>query len=479
MNEGVLTNNTLQQSVLLLHARDRSDQGSLAMVGPGRPQIVLFGSSIVQYSFINGGWGASLADVYSRTADIILRGYGGWNSRYALKVLDQVFPKDAVVQPSLVIVYFGGNDSKAPHPSGHGPHVPLSEFIENMRKIGEHLLSLSDKTRVIFLSPPPMNETQIQLVFGNAIKGRSNEVCRPYAEALLNLCNEINVKSVDLWNAIQQQDDWLNTCFTAFTKQSALLHPVREEEAKKAMVGPGRPQIVLFGSSIVQYSFSNGGWGASLADVYSRTADVVLRGYGGWNSRFALKVLDQVFPKDAVVQPSLVIVYFGGNDSMPPHPSGKGAHVPLSEFIDNMRKIGEHLLSLSDKTRVIFLSPPPMNERQIELVFGDAIKGRRNEVCRPYAEALLNLCNEINVKCVDLWNVIQQQDDWLNTCFTDGIHFTAKASEVVVKEVLKVVREAEWKPSLYWKSLPIEFPFDYGIPNSLSLAELELFRNEQ
>ncbi|KAF8044784.1 hypothetical protein N665_6833s0001, partial [Sinapis alba] len=182
---------------------------------------------------------------------------------------------------------------------------------------------------------------------------------------------------------------------------------------------------------------------------------------------------------DSVVQPSLVIVYFGGNDSILPHPSGKGAHVPLPEFIDNMRKIGEHLLSLSDKTRVIFLSPPPMNETQIQLVFGDAIKGRSNEVCRPYAEALLNLCNEINVKCVDLWNLIQQQDDWLNTCFTDGIHFTAKASEIVVKEVLKVVREAEWKPSLHWKSLPIEFPFDFGVPNSLSLTELELFRNEQ
>jgi lysophospholipase L1-like esterase len=71
-----------------------------------------------------------------------------------------------VIQPSLVIVYFGGNDSTHPHPSGHGPHVPLSEFIENMRKIGEHLLSLSDKTRVIFLTPPPMNEKQIEIVFG-------------------------------------------------------------------------------------------------------------------------------------------------------------------------------------------------------------------------------------------------------------------------------------------------------------------------
>lgn len=32
----------------------------------------------------------------------------------------------------------------------------------------------------------------------------------------------------------------------------------------------GRPVFVLFGSSIVQYSFSNGGWGATLADVYAR-----------------------------------------------------------------------------------------------------------------------------------------------------------------------------------------------------------------
>ncbi|XP_010509214.1 PREDICTED: GDSL esterase/lipase At2g38180-like isoform X2 [Camelina sativa] len=209
----------------------------------------------------------------------------------------------------------------------------------------------------------------------------------------------------------------------------------------------------------------------------STLADIIVRGYAGWNSRFALKVLDQVFPKDAVIQPSLVIVYFGGNDSMDPHPSGFGPHVPLSEFIDNMRQIGEHLLGLSDKTRVIFLTPPPMNEKQIQIVFGGMVKGRSNERCRPYAEALLNLCREINVKGVDIWTAIQQQDDWLNSCFTDGIHFTAKASEIVLKEILKAVREADWKPSLYWKSLPVEFPFDFGVPNSITLCDLELNRN--
>ncbi|KAJ6755751.1 ISOAMYL ACETATE-HYDROLYZING ESTERASE 1, partial [Salix purpurea] len=36
------------------------------------------------------------------------------------------------------------------------------------------------------------------------------------------------------------------------------------------MVGPRRPQFVLFGSSIVKQSFGNGGWGAILADTYAR-----------------------------------------------------------------------------------------------------------------------------------------------------------------------------------------------------------------
>ncbi|XP_073042152.1 GDSL esterase/lipase CPRD49-like [Primulina eburnea] len=79
-----------------------------------------------------GGWGAMLADLYARKADVLLRGYSGWNSRMALQILDQVFPKDAAVQPSLVILYFGGNDTTNPHPSGLGGHVPLP--VENMKK---------------------------------------------------------------------------------------------------------------------------------------------------------------------------------------------------------------------------------------------------------------------------------------------------------------------------------------------------------
>lgn len=228
------------------------------------------------------------------------------------------------------------------------------------------------------------------------------------------------------------------------------------------MVGPRRPVFVLFGSSIVQFSFSNGGWGATLADIYARKADILLRGYSGWNSRRALQVVDQVFPKDAAVQPSLVIVYFGGNDSMGYHSSGLGPHVPLSEYIENMRKIASHLKSLSEQTRIIFLSCPPINEEKVRQNSSAILCNldRSNEACRRYSEACIELCKEMGLKVIDLWTAVQNRAEWETTCFTDGIHFSSVGSNIVVEEILKVLKEAEWEPSLHWKSLPTEFGED-------------------
>ncbi|KAJ7949971.1 GDSL esterase/lipase CPRD49-like [Quillaja saponaria] len=228
------------------------------------------------------------------------------------------------------------------------------------------------------------------------------------------------------------------------------------------MVGPVRPQFVLFGSSIVQWSFGNEGWGAILADLYARKADIFVRGYCGWNSRRALQVLDKVFPKDTIVQPALVIVYLGGNDSMDAHPSGLGQHVPLHEYIENMRKIAIHLKSLSENTRIIFLGAPPVNEAKIRETRSDSSGKiyRTNESCRIYSEACLKLCQEMDVKAIDLWTAVQKRDDWLNVCFTDGIHLTSEGSKIVVEEILKVLREAKWEPSLHWKSMPNEFAED-------------------
>ncbi|KAA3454103.1 GDSL esterase/lipase CPRD49 [Gossypium australe] len=282
------------------------------------------------------------------------------------------------------------------------------------------------------------------------------------------------------------------------------------------MVGPVRPQFVLFGSSIVQLSFSNGGWGAILADVYARKADILLRGYFGWNSRRAIQVLDHVFPKDASTQPELIITYFGGNDSMGAHPSGLGPHVPLPEYIENMKQIVNYLkdlqetdcstsskailadlnpvavstveclfsqvvgdnekmasnasdfqfflclLGLSDSTRLIFLTSPPVDEERVNKYASEHFSHlvRTNELCQTYADACVKLCQELDVKVVNLFTAFQRRENWMTDCFTDGVHLSAEGSKIVVAEILKVLKEAEWKPSLHWKSMPTEFAED-------------------
>ncbi|KAK8292951.1 hypothetical protein V6Z12_D06G156300 [Gossypium hirsutum] len=80
-----------------------------------------------------------------------------------------------------------------------------------------------------------------------------------------------------------------------------------------------RPKIYLFGDFITE-SFGGGGWGASLANHFSRTVDVVLRGYSGYNKRLALKIVDRVFPaaeSSGAAAPLTVTVFFGANDALP------------------------------------------------------------------------------------------------------------------------------------------------------------------
>ncbi|KAJ7516622.1 hypothetical protein O6H91_22G064800 [Diphasiastrum complanatum] len=123
-----------------------------------KAKFVLFGDSITQQSFLPaGGWGAALADRYARKADIILRGLSGYNSRWALFLLDRIFPTAALNPPVLVTVFFGANDAALPDRKSKAQHVPLSEYKENLQRIVSHLKGLSPSTRVVLITPPPID----------------------------------------------------------------------------------------------------------------------------------------------------------------------------------------------------------------------------------------------------------------------------------------------------------------------------------
>lgn len=54
------------------------------------------------------------------------------------------------------------------------------------------------------------------------------------------------------------------------------------------------PGWLLFGDSITQQSFSAGGYGQWMSDNYQRRADIINRGYGGYNTEWALRIMPYV-----------------------------------------------------------------------------------------------------------------------------------------------------------------------------------------
>lgn len=44
-------------------------------------------------------------------ADVVVRGYSGYNLVWVQHLIAKVFPKDSPVKPALVTVFFGANDA--------------------------------------------------------------------------------------------------------------------------------------------------------------------------------------------------------------------------------------------------------------------------------------------------------------------------------------------------------------------------------
>ncbi|CAI5955861.1 unnamed protein product, partial [Closterium sp. NIES-64] len=102
--------------------------------------------------------------------DVVLRGYSGYNTRWALFLLPKLFPKVRILKvrilkgdtsippPALVTVFFGANDAALPGRTSGKQHVPIPEFKENLRVIVTHLQSLGPNVRVVLITPPPVDE---------------------------------------------------------------------------------------------------------------------------------------------------------------------------------------------------------------------------------------------------------------------------------------------------------------------------------
>ncbi|KAL1333959.1 hypothetical protein HN51_062823 [Arachis hypogaea] len=222
-----------------------------------------------------------------------------------------------------------------------------------------------------------------------------------------------------------------------------------------------RRQVVLFGDSITEQSFRQGGWGAALANAYSRKADVVLRGYGGYNTKWALFLLHHIFPPDSARPPIATTIFFGANDAALSGRTSERQHVPIEDYKQNLRKIVLHLKECSPTMQIVLITPPPVCEEgrhaYAKSLYGEnAMKfpERTNEVTGQYASACVETAKEIGVFSVDLWSKMQETDGWQKKFLSDGLHLTPDGNAIVYQEVIKIFNEA----GLSADNMPLDFP---------------------
>jgi isoamyl acetate esterase len=226
------------------------------------------------------------------------------------------------------------------------------------------------------------------------------------------------------------------------------------------------PQFLLFGDSITQGSSHT--LIPSLSDYYSRRLDVLNRGFGGYNAPAGLDCLEHFFP---VHRPSprnphvrLMTVFFGANDACIP---GDPQHIPLEEYKDALRQIAGYEGVKLHSTKLIFITPGPVDEWQLET------PNRNAAHTAIYAAACLDVAAELDVLCIDLWTIFMRKAGWkpgselvgsrharkskvFEELLYDGLHFTEKAYGVVYQELIKLIERN--LPSETPDKLPWVFP---------------------
>ena len=229
-----------------------------------------------------------------------------------------------------------------------------------------------------------------------------------------------------------------------------------------------RPVFLLFGDSITQRGWAPGGWAARLADSYGRRADILNRGYSGYNTAKAVQLLPFVFPEAARDAPSLVTVFLGANDAAlsSVHP---GHHVSLADYEANLRIIVSHIRRVhgaaasAARPAIMLITPPPVDEAarvransERHGTPADAPPERTCEVTAGYAAACSRVAREMGCALVDAFSGFQADAGWRETHLNDGLHFAPAGDEALFRLVTAAIEEQ--LPELAVRSLPYDFP---------------------
>lgn len=252
--------------------------------------------------------------------------------------------------------------------------------------------------------------------------------------------------------------------------------------------------MCCIGDSITQRGSESDGWTTLLAHFYSRRADLLNRGYSGYNSAHVLAMMQQhiranVWPTvhaassdSAVRGNTLLTLFLGANDScLPDGPAAQQA-VSIEAYRSNLAAIAALLVGEEGsrakalRAHLVIIGPPQCDARTWGLVSQQKWKldhvpiTRNNAHTKLYSAAAQSVAAEFGVPFIDLFTRTSEAQ-W-NALLVDGLHPNAQGNRLIFDLLVETI--AKSYPHIAADKLPVDsFPFG-KIPGG-SLEDTEKF----
>ena len=214
------------------------------------------------------------------------------------------------------------------------------------------------------------------------------------------------------------------------------------------------------------------GWTALLARDFNtaRRADVINRGFGGYQTRWILADLEQKLLGLPSEPPVAITLMLGSNDHVLPTDP---IHVPVDEYQSNLVKIVQLLGARYPKSPVLLMTPPPCDGAAVKDYFlklsakkADG-SGRGEERLVPYLAAAKAAAKASGARLVDIHDRLKGTGDaWKGLVF-DGLHLNGEGNLAVyeiMRDELKAVGVANspeklpmHRPDMLGRSMPSFF----------------------
>ncbi|KAF9969772.1 isoamyl acetate-hydrolyzing esterase [Actinomortierella ambigua] len=194
-------------------------------------------------------------------------------------------------------------------------------------------------------------------------------------------------------------------------------------------------RIVVLADSIARFGTSHAthGWIGSLVDEWSGRADVVVRTFPGYNTRWVNALLPDLLKQEGIAsttagvatgtaaaptvhspsRPSLVIIALGTDDAALPFTR---QHVSLEDFTTYLTSIVEKFRYPDSPNylphhRIVLVTPGPVHDEVWAKSLADIDQrvDHVNNITQEYVEAVQQVGQKLGIPVVNLWNEIMCQ----------------------------------------------------------------------